>query len=247
MNYVDVHAHLEAYRNADEIVDNAKKAGVKAIVYNGISRETNRKALEFSKRYDIVKAALGLYPIEILSMKDEDIEAELKFIEENKENIVAVGEVGLDFKEDLEQHEKQKKWFRRFIELSIKLNKPVSVHSRKAEAEVIQILEETEAKKVHMHCFSGNMKLVEKIISNGWHLSIPTNIVFSEHFQAIVKRTPMKQLLTETDSPFLSPFKGQENQPANVTESLRKIAEIKAVTMEDAANILFMNYQNLFL
>ena len=88
------------------------------------------------------------------------------------------------------------------------------VHSRKAEQQAIDLLESSKAKKVVMHCFSGNMKLVKRIEDNGWSFSIPTNIVFSKHFQEIVERVNLSKILTETDAPYLSPFKGKKNQPA---------------------------------
>lgn len=247
MALVDVHCHLEGFDDLDKVIKNAKENGLKAIICNGIDVKTNRFALDASAKYDIVKASLGIYPIELLSMQDDEIERELCFIEQNKEHIVAIGEVGLDFKEDENNHERQMFWFRKIIELSKKIEKPLSIHSRKAEAEVIKILEELGAKKVHMHCFSGNLKLAKRVIDNGWFISIPTNVAFSEHFQYLAKITPLKQLLTETDSPFLSPIKGSINEPSNIKHAVKKIAQIKGITEQDCENIVFMNYQSLFM
>jgi len=98
-----------------------------------------------------------------------------------------------------------------------------------------------------MHCFSGNKKLIQKIIDNQWFLTVPTNVVFSSHFQEMVKMASLSRLLVETDSPFLGPVKGERNEPANIIKAVEKIAEIKEMDKEEVANILWNNAQGLFL
>ena len=120
------------------------------------------------------------------------------------------------------------------------------VHSRKAEKEVIEILEELNAKKVLMHCFSGKLKLAERIEKNGWYFSIPPVIVHSTHFQEMIKRVSITKLLTETDAPYLGPDKEQRNEPKNVIFVIRKIAEIKGMDEKEVENSIYMNYQHLF-
>ncbi len=97
-----------------------------------------------------------------------------------------------------------------------------------------------------MHCFSGNMKLVKRIIENNWSLSIPANIKNSNHFQKIVEITPIQNLFCETDSPFLHPDKIRNNEPKNVLESYKKIAEIKGLNLEEVQNKIYNNYKKLF-
>ncbi len=97
-----------------------------------------------------------------------------------------------------------------------------------------------------MHCFGGNMKLVDKIIKNNWYLTAPTNIKHSEHFQKIIQKTPIEQLFCETDSPFLHPDKLPNNEPANVIESYNKIAEIKKMPLAEVEKIIEGNYKRLF-
>jgi TatD DNase family protein len=98
-----------------------------------------------------------------------------------------------------------------------------------------------------MHCFSGSFKLVNRIIENGWYLTIPTNVTFSEHFQKVVERVDIKSLLCETDSPFLHPIKGKhDNEPANIIESYRKIAEIKKLGLNEVEKIIENNFERLF-
>lgn len=245
--FIDVHCHLDYYsdKEIEEIIKRAGKANVSIIITNGVNPKTNRKSLELTEKYKEVKAAPGLYPIEALSLTEKEINDELKFIENNKNKIAAIGEVGLDFKETQEK-EKQVKIFKKIIELAQRIDKPLIIHSRKAEAECISILEEAKAKKVIMHCFSGRKNLIEKIKQNGWFMSIPANVVFSEHFQNAVKILPIENLMCETDSPFLHPFKEQNNEPANVVESYKKIAEIKNISLKESESVIEKNYRKLF-
>ncbi len=107
------------------------------MVGQGINPETNRKTLLLAEQFPEIKAALGLYPIEALGMNEKDIENEIAWIFKNKKSVAAIGEVGLDLKEDQEQFSKQQRVFGYFIELAKKLKKPIIVHSRKAELQTI--------------------------------------------------------------------------------------------------------------
>jgi len=256
---IDIHSHLDhCYFNDDraKVVENAKKAGVKVIVESGINPETNRKALEMAKKFDIVKASIGIYPINVLQKEIEtgdfpmkpnkfNIDEEIKFIEQNKKNIAYVGEVGLDYLK-LKDEKEQKKLFLKMIELAEKINKPILIHSRKAEQDCIDMLESSKLKKIIMHCFTGKKKLVKKIRDNGWFLTVPTCVVRSLQFQDIAKEVPLNQLFCETDSPYLSPFKDQRNEPAFIIESYKKLAEIKKMNLKEVVNNIWMNWQKTF-
>lgn len=246
MAYYDVHCHIDMCKNSEEVIKNAEKANVVAIT-QGVNPAANRKALEFASKSKNVKCALGFYPVEAAEASETEFDTELAFIEKKgkEERIAAIGEVGLDLKES-DKLEKQKRNFLKFIELSNKLDVPIIVHSRKAEEEAVEILEKAGAKKVIMHCFNGNFKLVERIRKNGWSFSIPAIIKFSEHFQKIVRETPIEQLFCETDSPFLHPNKERNNEPALVVESYKKIAEIKGLKIEEVEKKIEQNYRKMF-
>lgn len=247
MVFIDVHCHLELCKSeVERLVGRAKNAGVGIIVNNSVNKNSNRKTLELASKFSEVKAALGYYPVEVINLGEKEFEEEIDFIRKNKDKFIALGEVGLDLKENHEL-EKQKARFQKFIELSIELDIPLIVHSRKAEQEAIEFLEENKAKKVIMHCFSGNFSLVERIIKNGWFMTIPTNVTFSEHFQKIAKDAPIERLFCETDSPYLHPVKGQyDNEPANVVEGYKKVAEIKGITLEECEKKIEENYKRVF-
>jgi len=255
---IDVHSHLDhslLINKIDEIINRAKNAGLKHIITNGINPETNRTCLELSKKYGIVKCAMGIYPRNALKkeiesgeyplkIEDFNIDDEMEFIRKNKNSIVAISEVGLDFVngEDKEQIED----FQKMIKIAEELKKPIVVHSRKAELKCIEMLESSKNKKIIMHCFSGKKSLVKKVEDNGWFLTAPTIVVRSQQFQDIVKNVAISQLFCETDSPYLSPYKNQCNEPAFVIESYNKIAEIKGMDINEVVNNIYMNWHKVF-
>ncbi len=255
---IDAHSHLDhplLANKIDELVKRAKDAGLKHIITNGIDPETNRKCLELSKKYDILKCGMGIYPRDALQkeaetgeadikIKDFDIDEEIDFIRKNKNNIAAISEIGLDFVNG--ESKGQIEDFEKMIKLAEELKKPIVVHSRKAELKCIEIIESFSIKKVVMHCFSGRKHLVKRISDNGWYLTIPTLVVRSQQFQEMAGMVPITQLFSETDSPYLSPYKEQTNEPAFVAESYKKIAEIKKMDITEVANNIYMNWQAVF-
>lgn len=248
---IDIHAHLDHWKfekDLDDVINRAENSGLKVIISNGIDIKSNRKVLELCKKYDIMKAALGIFPIDGKKLSDEKIDDELKFIEENKERIKAIGEVGLDYhwEKDEEMIKKQKILFEKFIELAEKINKPIIIHSRNAENDCVEMIESSNIKKADFHCFNGNKALIKRIADNGYYFSIPTNIVKNRNIRDIVKIASISQIFTETDSPYLSPFQGKRNEPMNVAETIKKIAEIKNLNEEEVVNNIYMNYQRLF-
>ncbi len=259
--YIDIHAHLDSCffteREIEQCIQNAHHANVGIIIANGIHKDTNRQVLALAKKHPEVKAALGIYPYEAL-LDDADaghytkeavsfnIDHEIAFIKAHKKEIVALGEVGIDRKNEHKTN-RQVEIFEKFIELSKEINKPLIVHSRKAEEEIISLLEQHNAKKVIMHCFSGKKSVWQKIKDNKWYCSIPTNCVKSEYFQQLIAFMPITQLFAETDSPFLSPFKDKRNEPAFVVETYKIIAQIKKMELKEVENCLWKNYQDIFL
>lgn len=242
---IDVHCHLdliERQKNLDKVMNNAKDFA--CIISNSTDPKSNRKNLEYAKKYKNVKVALGMYPEHAIELTDKEIDEEIKFIKKTKP--FAIGEVGLDnFR--VKNIERQKEVFSKFIKLSNELNIPIIVHSREAELETLETLEKNKAKKVVMHCFSGNKELVERGVKNGYYFTIPTSVVRNKTFRKLVVRVPLNKLLTETDAPYLSPIENEVNEPAFIKESLKKIAEIKKITVEELEKIIYMNFQNLFL
>ena len=252
--YFDIHCHLDhPLLNAAQAVNNAKIAGLSHIFTVGINPETNRKTMDLAKQYDIVKACLGIYPLEPLQVEAQEesypetkpfnIDEEIAWMK--KQEFSLVGEVGLDYASIKDKNKEQKELFQKMIELAEKLKKPIVIHSRKAEQDCIDMLSSSKLKKVVMHCFCGKKSQVKSIVDKGWFLSIPPIIMRATQFQQNVDLAPITQLLTETDAPYLGPTKEEVNEPKNVVVTVKKIAEIKGMEAEEVKRNLYMNLQRL--
>jgi len=261
MFLVDVHAHLDFphfAKDLKEVVERARNAGVVGIISQGVHHASNRRTLELATKYDIVKAALGLYPlnapnVEVHDEKHEDfdkrsvsVDDTLRFIREHAAEITAIGEVGIDLKFS-DDEENQIKNFTKIVQLSHAIKKPIIIHSRKAEKLVLDILEDAKHKNAILHCFSGGKKLIQRAVDLGLPLTITSNANRLEHFQLLARMVPSQQLLTETDAPYLSPLRGERNESANVRVAVEAIAKAKGLNVEEAARIVYMNYQRIFI
>lgn len=243
--FIDLHCHLDSLDEIDKVIARARRKRVRTVLTVGVSVETNRKAIALAERFEEVKAAMGLYPSEAVKLSDDKVDKEIRFIQENVKNIIAISEVGMDLKE-LDSLDRQSEIFSKFVELANELDKPIIVHSRKAEKECIEILEKLKARKVVMHCFSGNFKLVKRIVENKWHLTVPTCVKHSEHFQRVALDVPLDQLFCESDAPYLHPDKKFPNEPANVVTSYKIIARIKNLDIKAVESKIERNYKILF-
>ena len=266
--YIDIHCHLDMCKEQDNVAVRAAKAEV-LIIAQGVNPESNRKVLELAEKHENVLAALGIYPIDALAMSDKDIDSEIEFIRKNKDKVSAIGEVGIDHKEDqkhdvnsrvldaherlersrhLENWERQENIFRKFVKLSIDLDIPIIIHSRKAEEKIIEILEDMGCKKVIMHCFCGNKKLEARIIANKWYLTVPTTVTRTQQFQERARDSPLNQLFCETDAPYLHPDKGKEgeNEPALVIRAYQEIAKIRNISEKEVIEQIKNNFKALF-
>ena len=245
--FIDLHSHLDLL-DIEKAIDNAMKKNVVIVMGSGISPESNRKILSFSRKYDVVKASVGLYPIDAMateSGKDysPDVDAEIEFLKKHKDEISFIGEIGLDYKTGTDK-DSQKKLFRQMLGTAKELGKPVIIHSRRAEADVLEILAEFDG-KVILHCFSGRKNLVRQAIDKGYSFTIPTCIVRSQQFQYMADVVPLRQIFCETDSPFLSPYKDKPNEPAFVVRAYQEIARIKGLDVNEIAKIVFSNWQRV--
>lgn len=241
----DTHAHLDMIDNLDEVIQNAKESNVKVIVAQSVNLESIKKNLEICNKYpEIVRLSVGLYPEETL--KESDFEELRKIVNQNKDSTYAIGESGMDFSSEKPSRELQEKIFRRQLDLAQNLDIPISIHTRKAEKEIVEILKEYPKAKKILHCFSGKFKLVREAIEIGCYFSIPTNITRAEHFQKMVKEVPKDKILTETDTPYLSPFKEIQNEPRNVKETVKIISKVWQISIEEVEDIIENNFKTLY-
>jgi len=237
---IDVHCHLEQkdYDKDREEVIKACKKELKAVISSCADPRDWPFTLEMVKRYKgFVFATAGIHPVYIKEIKEEKEEVS-KFIEilkkEAKEkNIVAIGEIGLDYywvKEKL-WHEKQKELMVKFINLSKELKLPLVIHSRDAMSDTVYILEQNKAKHVLLHLF-GDRKLLPRVIKNGWSISIGPIVKRSKEHKKIVRDMPLDKIMLETDAPWFGE-EGKRNTPLSIKQVAEKIAEIKKITFED--------------
>lgn len=249
----DSHAHLDDSRyddDRDEVIERARKAGVELIMNPGADFESSKRAIELSRKYDIIYAAVGVHPH---SAKEMDA-AMLLSIEEmtSNEKVKAIGEIGLDYYYDFSPKEDQKLWFVEQLRLAKRLGLPVIIHDRDAHQDVMDLLKREQSfdTGVLMHCFSGSAELARQYVQLGAYISIAGPVTFknSRKLVEVVETTPLDKLLIETDSPYLTPipFRGKRNESFNVKFVGEKIALIKGLDKNEVFEATTKNAKEFF-
>jgi TatD DNase family protein len=239
---IDVHCHLEQKdydSNRDEVVEKCKKE-LRAVITSCAHTQDFEKTLEMTKKYNgFVFASYGIHPEYIKEISEKEIDEFIEKVRKNKDDIVAIGEIGLDFKwvQEPEWREKQKELFVRLIRLANELSKPIVVHSRDSYVETIEIMEKEGVKEADMHMF-GDHHLTQRVIDNGWHISMNNIMLRSKGHKKIVKDCPLERLMLETDAPWLSPKKLTEgvdeiNYPTSIRTVAEKVAEVKKISFDE--------------
>jgi len=251
MKITDAHAHFTLKQfsgDLDTVVKDMKKAGVWRIVNNGLNHEDNKETLQLAKKYDIFLPALGLYPTHIIESSDADIKKALKFIKDNKNKIVAIGEVGLDLyhDKDPEHFKKQVKYFKEIVKLANEIKKPLIVHSRKAEADIWEPLKAAKV-PVIMHCFSGPAQALQVGLERNYYFTIPCSVIRNKNQRKVAQRVSLDRLLTETDAPYLAPEPQARNVSSNIKVTLKKVAELRGTTVAKLEKAVLENFKRLFL
>lgn len=251
MEFLDSHAHLTGegdYDNLDEIIKNAKNANVTKIVNICTDLGSLDRGLKLSKKYDFIYVAAATTPHGADNDKDVFFQDVKKAVEENK--LIAVGETGLDYFYGFEKKEFQRLFFKNYLKLAKDNNLPLIIHARDAFEDIFKIADEIEHSKAVLHCFTGTQMDAKKVLDRGWYISFSGIITFknSESLREIVKTIPIESILIETDSPLLAPQskRGKKNEPANIVETAKVIADIKNKSLDEIAKITFEN-ANKFL
>ena len=241
--YVDVHAHLDD-KSFDADRENVLRRASDVLVLNaGIDHQSNLKTLELASSHGNVKACLGLHPEYAFGMTIEQVYAEVDFISRYAHSIVAISEIGLDYK--FEDRENQKAAFRAMLKLAEELDKPVVVHSRRAAGGVLKVLHDFHV-PVNLHAFSGTLEETTKGCREGYYFSFGPNLTYNEQKRKLVEAVPLEQILTETDSPVLGSDPTERNEPENIKIAVKKIAEIKNSTIEETQTVILKNAKQLF-
>lgn len=232
---IDTHCHLykEYYENLDEVINLMQQKNIYAI-NNGCDYKSNNEVIKIANSNKNIFAAIGLHPTEIKNNLDYK-----KFIINNKHNIVAIGEIGLDYYYDKSNKEEQIKVFKDQLDIAQELNLPVIIHNREATEDVLSILKTYNLKGV-IHAFSGSYEIAVEFIKLGYKLGIGGVITFkNSKLKDVIKKLGVKNIVLETDSPFLTPEpnRGKKNDPTNVEYIAKCIADIKEISYEEVINI----------
>jgi len=244
MEIIDSHCHLDFKRfdqDRGAVIGRAEEAGLSLIINSGVDHATNLSTLELASSHDMIRATLGLNPNMIA---ETDVNRTLDLIEERADDAIGVGEVGLDYYRNKVPKSRQKEVFLQTIELAKRVDMPLILHSREAEDVCFELVGDLD--RVVFHCYGGNASLMEKIVQKNFYISLATVICYSKDHRKVVERVPLENLLIETDSPFLSPFRGKRNEPAYVIEAVRELARVKGIEVEEVAASSLQNVKQVY-
>ena len=250
---IDSHCHLDhepLYSNLNDIIERSKDTGISKILTICTTLNSFIKIKEIIKRDEIIFGTYGIHPHEA---KNDKVSSDLiiKEVISNKK-IIGIGETGLDFYYNNSEKNEQIKSFEQHIEASIKLNIPLIVHSRNAEKETLEIFNnyKNEKLKILMHCFTGSKSFALDLLDLNAYFSASGIITFknSTALQETFKSIPVKNLLIETDSPFLAPEpnRGKKNEPSFIKYTAEKLANIKNISTKDLIYETSLNFNSLF-
>jgi TatD DNase family protein len=249
---IDCHAHLyydEILKDIDNVLERAVNAGIEKIIVPSVDLKTAEQILFLADKYSMIYAAVGFHPCDIAGFNPEDVRLLENFIKHPK--VLAIGEIGLDYFWDTSYIDKQKAFFKEQIDFAKSINLPVIIHTRNSVKDAIEIIKgNIKNLSGQFHCFSGDENDLKNILAfENFYISFCGNITFKKFSEnKIIELTPVEKLLSETDSPFLSPepFRGKTNEPSRVIYTLNKIAEIKKCNYEEMIKIIYENNTKLF-
>jgi len=251
---IDSHCHLDhepLIDNLDEIINRSKAAGVDKILTICTTKESYKNILSIVKHDPMIYGTFGIHPHE--TNKDKVTKDQILNEISKEKKIIGIGETGLDFYYNNSDKEAQIKSFHEHIEASIDLNMPLIIHSRNAENETFDILNEYANRniKILMHCFTGSLNFAKKLMKLNAYFSASGIITFNNSLdlQKTFEQIPTDKLLVETDSPFLAPvpMRGKKNEPSYVKYTLEKLSNIKSINSQELDKITTNNFNNLFL
>ena len=247
------HAHYD-----DEAFDEDRKELLVALPAQGIGRVINvcaevegwDRTVDLMERYPYIYGAVGVHPDDVGALDEEKIQRMHQIC--RMEKTVAVGEIGLDYYWDKENHEKQIYWFERQLEVAREEKLPFIIHSRDAAKDTLDTMKRLHAGDIGgvVHCFSYGKEMAREYLDMGLSLGIGGVLTFknARKLVEVVEYAPLESLLLETDSPYLAPVpnRGKRNSSLNIPYVVAKIAEIKGVSREEVEEITWKNSFRVF-
>ena len=250
---IDSHCHLDhtpLLGNLNDILNRSKEVGIKKLLTICTTLESFKNIEKILIIDDMIYGTFGIHPHET---ENNDV-SKITIRESIKKNpkLIGVGETGLDFYYNHSKKNKQIESFKKHIEAAIEINIPIIVHSRNAEEETFNILNEYKKHKpkILMHCFTGTYKFYKQMEELDSYFSASGIITFnsSKELQNTFSKIPSNKLLVETDSPFLAPvpMRGKKNEPSFIKYTLKKLADIKNIDVSEMVSLTTKNFNNLF-
>jgi len=254
MELIDTHCHLtfnELAGDVDAVIARSREAGVTGWITVGTDPQDNRKAVELAERFKNVYAAVAIHPHDARTVTGATI-AELKRLVQH-EDVVAVGETGLDYHYNLSRHEDQIRVFVEHLKIAAEFNLPVIIHCREAFDETMSILEQHGGgvKKVVFHCFSGSAEQAKIVLDTGYYISITGVVTFkkAEEIRRAAAVVPVERLMVETDCPYMSPEpmrKQKVNEPALMIHTAAFLAKLKGMDLDSFAEAVTATSRSFF-
>jgi len=252
MKLIDAHVHLSDIEYAghiDELITDAKNADVMALVTNSMDLKTCMNDVALAQKYpNLIYAALGIHPWNVNILKENELEEIIDFIQKQKNNVKAIGEIGLDYKYET-VWEKQIFVFDKMLHLAETLELPVIIHSRGTTDKIVEMLPSYRLKHVLLHWFSHPMAALYKAMDNGYFITEGPPATYSNGIREVVENVRLTNFLTETDGPvkyWKQPYNGQLTKPSFIRNVVEAVAEIKKMRVEEVAEQIAKNFEVFF-
>lgn len=250
-NIFETHAHYddEAFDNdREKLLEELPKQGVCGVITAGADLQSSIAAIKLAEKYPYIHAAIGIHPENISETSNTDLEEIEDLLKTHKE-IVAVGEIGLDYHFRQDNKQIQKELFTEQIQLANKYDLPILVHDREAHGDTMEILKNTKPKGI-VHCFSGSTQMAKEVVKLGMYLGIGGVVTFknAKNIVEVVREMPLDVMVVETDAPYMAPvpFRGKRCDSSMIKYTVKKIAEIKNISVEKVLETTKANAIKLF-
>ena len=246
---IDTHAHYDDKQfegDLPKLLDEMRKNGVDKIITCGVNLKNSEKVLELCEKYDMLYAAVGIYPHET---RGQNFDRPLLERLAGHKKAVAIGEIGLDYYYDDSPRETQIDVLCKQLEVANDMNLPVTFHDREAHADTLELLKKYKPKGV-VHCYSGSTQMAKEIVKLGMFLGIGGALTFKNArvLPEVVKEIPLESLVLETDAPYMSPvpFRGKRNRSDYILNIAEKIAEIKNIAVDEVLRVTSNTANEIF-
>lgn len=253
MNWIDSHAHIylsEFDTDRNEVIKRAKEAGVNRILMPAVDSSTHASMLQLENEFPgTCISMMGLHPCSVRANYEEELQIAENYL--LKQKFVAIGEIGLDFYWDIAFKDQQYKAFHRQIEWALEYDVPISIHSRNATDECIQVVQQHQRGNLKgvFHCFSGTVEQAQKVIEAGFYLGIGGVLTFKNAgLGKVLQEIDPAHLILETDAPYLAPvpFRGKRNECSYIPLIAQKLADIKETGIDAISELTTVNTKKLF-